>query len=342
MNKKVLVAIFTSLFIFGLAIYWYFGLRTDNNEQYRKGSEEKIIYESEAETADQCTSKETFDPGRKVCKFECASEEECAKIEEEINAELDSLGDEYVESAENFSEREKGDIQGTTIATYRVNSDESITLTKGEVNKQHTEAWETFAKISPDTFTARFMKLYEVTQDEQDDTLAYVQDDDDNGRWTLGINFGTYGKEGKRNDLLTLVHEFGHVLTLNNSQVEKQKTDGCKTYDTGDGCALPSSFLNAFVQNFWPKSDIADAQKKNSELYVKKEASFVTEYAATSPEEDMTESFALFILEKKPIEDATIAQKKVSFFYAYSELVQLRSDMRKEIGGVVLERKRNR
>lgn len=333
---KIIAGIFIGLVVLGASAYILFSKSQENDE-----GEETIVYESDAESADDCTSRETFDAKQKVCRFECASEEECAKIEAEINTELDALGEEYVESAKNFSEREQGDAPNATVATYRVNTDESISLLTGAAKTVHTEAWDIFSKISPNPFTERFVEAYEAVQNEQDDTLAYVHDDDGNGRFTLGINFGTYGKEGKRGDLLTLMHEFTHVLTLNNTQVGEQKAGGCEWYDTGNGCALPTSYLTAFVQNFWPKADIAQAQKQeNSGLYAKKESSFVTEYAAMSPEEDIAESFALFILEKKPVAESTIAQKKVSFFYGYPELISLRNDTRKAIGGVVLERKR--
>jgi hypothetical protein len=53
---------------------------------------------------------------------------------------------------------------------------------------------------------------------------------------------------------------------------------------------------------------------------------FVTEYAATSPEEDIAEAWAFFILSPKPEQDS-IANEKVLFFYEYPELVQLRQEI---------------
>ena len=61
-------------------------------------------------------------------------------------------------------------------------------------------------------------------------------------------------------------------------------------------------------------------------FYRKYSDQFLTEYAATSPEEDIAESWAFFILSPKP-EQNSIANEKILFFYEYSELVQLRQEI---------------
>ncbi len=62
------------------------------------------------------------------------------------------------------------------------------------------------------------------------------------------------------------------------------------------------------------------------EFYLSREDDFVSDYAATSPEEDIAESFATFVLKPKPTGD-TLADEKVAFFYDYPELVKLRGEM---------------
>ena len=54
---------------------------------------------------------------------------------------------------------------------------------------------------------------------------------------------------------------------------------------------------------------------------------FVTEYAITSPEEDIAESFAFFVLESNHNNSST-RNSKVNFFNSYPELIAIRNEMR--------------
>jgi hypothetical protein len=60
---------------------------------------------------------------------------------------------------------------------------------------------------------------------------------------------------------------------------------------------------------------------------------FVSNYAPTSPAEDIAESFSFFILAPKP-DVLTTSDEKIQFFYAYPELVQLRTEI---LGNVCAE-----
>jgi hypothetical protein len=57
---------------------------------------------------------------------------------------------------------------------------------------------------------------------------------------------------------------------------------------------------------------------------------FVTDYAPTSPVEDIAESWTFFVLSPKP-ELNSIANEKILFFYEYPELVELRTQILKQI-----------
>ena len=57
---------------------------------------------------------------------------------------------------------------------------------------------------------------------------------------------------------------------------------------------------------------------------------FLTDYAPTSPAEDIAESWAFFVLSPKP-EMNSIANEKILFFYEYPELVQLRAQILNQI-----------
>lgn len=306
--------------------------RMNDDEEAAEG----YIYETDAESAEDCSSYEAYDEERGVCYFECEDEEECESIEAEIDDELGALAGEYAQSDDAFAESDAGDGPAV-VATYKVTSPERITLTDGDADVRHAEIWNLFARISPDAFTDAYVNTYEIADDASDDTLAYVHDEDGDGYWSVGVNVGSFGTEGKREDILTLIHEFAHIVTLNQTQVVHGGT--CITYDTGDGCATAQSYLHAFVKQFWPESERRQAVSGEN-IYERAPQKYLTEYAATSPEEDIAESFALFVLESKRRERTTIADQKASFFYAYPELVTLRNSIRKGLGSILLERKR--
>jgi len=51
---------------------------------------------------------------------------------------------------------------------------------------------------------------------------------------------------------------------------------------------------------------------------------FITDYAATSPGEDIAESWTEFVMSERPAGNSTI-DRKILFFYNYPELVQIRN-----------------
>jgi hypothetical protein len=102
-----------------------------------------------------------------------------------------------------------------------------------------------------------------------------------------------------------------------------------------NGCSQPDSYLNQFFQKLWPKiypqweKINAEKDQKNylallGQFYWSYPGQFVSEYAVTSPEEDIAETWARFVLGNKP-GGRDIASQKVLFFYDFPELVDLRA-----------------
>jgi hypothetical protein len=141
----------------------------------------------------------------------------------------------------------------------------------------------------------------------------------------------------------TLVHEFGHMVTLNTSQInyELDKAD-CPRYFRDPGCSQPSSYLQLFYEHFWKgatyekwqaiahESDPAIVESGLKKFYQAYPQDFVNEYAATKIEEDIAESWTIFVLSPKLSGNIPLEQK-VNFFYEFPELVQTRSDIRNRI-----------
>ena len=146
----------------------------------------------------------------------------------------------------------------------------------------------------------------------------------------------------------TLIHEYGHLLTLNPSQIELTDDmiqDDNKGYLTSEGYALKDSYLGIFVKQFWDDElllewDNIDNKKNENkrvkllyEFYLSHRDNFVTDYAAESPEEDIAEAWTFFVLSDKP-DTNTVKNQKVIFFYQFPELVEYRQKMRLNIKSI--------
>ncbi|MDB4291252.1 hypothetical protein N9922_03465 [Cyclobacteriaceae bacterium] len=146
----------------------------------------------------------------------------------------------------------------------------------------------------------------------------------------------------------TLIHEYGHLLTLNPSQIELTDDmiqDDNKGYLTSEGYALKDSYLGIFFKQFWDDElllewDNIDNKKNENkrvkllyEFYLSHRDNFVTDYAAESPEEDIAEAWTFFVLSDKP-DTNTVKNQKVIFFYQFPELVEYRQKMRLNIKSI--------
>lgn len=237
------------------------------------------------------------------------------------------------------------------IAKYKVNGDEIDPLSKLAVPKDyvpyqedveaHQRIWNYFVAILPAEQRV-WINEFLVFTDGKSDIQAWVRRSPNNPKkWSLGADM-----LDSRNPVLlteTLIHEFGHLLTLNTDQlevagkysyVERPGTGDCRQYPTRDGCSHPDSYLNQFYVQFWKR--IYPEWYENvyqggrgldwglvAGFYRRYPDQFVTTYSAASPEEDMAEAFAAFILSPKP-EDDSIAEQKILFYYEFPELVTLR------------------
>ncbi len=195
--------------------------------------------------------------------------------------------------------------------------------------------WNIFASIAGDDFVTKYMRYYVTYKNKDSGTLAFVKATDTSGQeWGLAINANAsdFGSKKWTRDLVTvLLHEYAHILTLNNTQVDhkKIKSFSCKRFLGSQGCSEKKSYIQSFATKFWtdPKWFVHSNFTKR---YAANKNQFVTEYAAKNPEEDMAESFTQFILYEKPT-GTLIKDQKVLFFYQYPNLVELRTQIRSEI-----------
>ena len=62
----------------------------------------------------------------------------------------------------------------------------------------------------------------------------------------------------------TMIHELGHILTLNDSQMLDKKDESSENYTAYEGTLTKESYLNQYYKRFWMeiRSDWEKFQKK--------------------------------------------------------------------------------
>lgn len=252
------------------------------------------------------------------------------------------------------------EIEEHTIVTYRIDGNQIVEpepaavtddlLDEQKDSEAHQKIWVYFAQLVPPE-QRPYLSRFVIFTDGPEEVLAFVTPEtDDPSRWLLGVDIADSSDPEELT--FNLIHEFAHLLTLNDSQVPadralalepdneelyEEAVAACPVYFPGEGCSEPASYINAFFERFWAElyeewqemsrlEDEDEYAAATEEFYTSREDEFVSDYAATSPEEDIAESFAAFVLRPKPTGD-NVADEKVLFFYEYPELVKLRAEM---------------
>jgi len=222
----------------------------------------------------------------------------------------------------------------------------------------HERLWTLSRALIPDADEFRIERFI-LAQDGRTDTLAFVATLDDQGRsWEYGINLQDLNllERPVFEELLsTIIHEYAHILTLNETQVTydsdlldayadmemsdaeyeallaKVESDcgaASGVFD-GEACFIPGSYLFEFYRGFWDWYG-EDAQELAFEgtLFEEYEADFVNDYAATSPTEDFAETFAAWLMpEHEAFLITETVEDKFAFFESQPELMALRAQI---------------
>jgi hypothetical protein len=268
--------------------------------------------------------------------------------------------------ADMLSDAEETDAHGINLAveytliTYAVDGDSITVYDEPQVpgnldsyqqdTARHQELWDFITTVVPPEYR-RQVAYFVITTDGPAGTLGAVEQTDDPETWSLYMDVQD---AGNFSDLVTtLVHEIAHIFTLDTSQVAtdwdvfnnpddydayERGDDACDTYFMFEGCSYPDSYINLFFARYWQEIypewlEISQEEDEESlenllyDLYGRYPDQFVSDYAVTSPEEDIAESFMYFVLAPAPSGE-TMAEEKILFFYEFPELVTLRDDMR--------------
>lgn len=239
---------------------------------------------------------------------------------------------------------------GTEVGNWQI-TNASLQLNDSYQDSLAVSYWDKVTSLLPTDLLEKYvtsLRLY--TDGPQEDLGGLNQLDAYNKYWQLDLDTADFNLYNQDSVFVldythTLIHEFGHLLTLNATQIEPTediRQDDTKGYLTSEGYAIQSSYLGKFVDRFWPADFLLEWDKidqtRNEDRRAKKlfafydeySSRFVTEYAAENPEEDIAESWAFFVLTEKPAPHHDGAQK-VLFFYQFDELVSLREHIRSNI-----------
>ena len=222
----------------------------------------------------------------------------------------------------------------------------------------HQELWEISKALIPNIDEGRIKRVI-LAQDRRTDTLAFVASLDNTGQtWEYGLNLDAVNlnnAEVYEELLSTIVHEYAHILSLNDTQVsydpaqqlayddlsvsdeayeaitvkaERNCLVQSGIYD-GDACYLPGSHLFEFFMLFWDSyGNNAFEDAANGELFRDNRNDFVNSYAASSPTEDFAETFAAWVMpELEAFEITAVTDTKFSFFNSRPALVDLREQI---------------
>jgi hypothetical protein len=159
-------------------------------------------------------------------------------------------------------------------------------------------------------------------------------------------------------DLLkkTLTHELGHILSLEDSQFKEKvllnlskedfqiKEKVCNpNYFSVYGCFADDSYINTFYQKYWNGElleryndlqnleDTEQAIKDKSKWDDDFDSNFVSTTAKVSPEEDLAESFSLWVVGYNEKNFTPKQLEKINFFNNFQQLEDIKFNVTYEL-----------
>jgi hypothetical protein len=202
---------------------------------------------------------------------------------------------------------------------------------------KHNQIWRLIKKIVPSDQLTK-MSEFMIYNGAPTGSAGYVTPkNSDLSKWQMGIAINFAYDRGFNNNgelAYTIIHEFGHILSLNNTQLNASISQrDCVNYYPGEGCSKTNSYINETYQLYW--KDIANehesaqgSQNGQQMFYNMYSDRFVTKYASTNPAEDIAEVFATFVTQRNRPSGNTVAEKKIILMYNRNELVAFRNHIR--------------
>ena len=212
------------------------------------------------------------------------------------------------------------------LASYPVSGGQA-----GISDPEDRAVWDFLCSILPLEARQKIAE-FNLFTDGTSNILAYtspVQVDgvSDNTRFSISIDYyDVYDENGEKRDwsklTYTILHEYGHVLLEDETQVDLTKGDS--THDPA--AFIEGAFRKGFYDTFW--SALGDTGVGD---YEANPTHYVSRYGANYFHEDIADTFAVFVLGGQPQGD-TVAEEKLRFFWADPDMVSLRAAIRQNLG----------
>lgn len=240
-----------------------------------------------------------------------------------------------------------GDAQGfgyqsppeQTLAVYTISAGGALTPREGQTfpsggwsEEQLLALWEDMTGILPEGAFDDFDRLTFFT-DGPGETVAWVwMTDQEGARWEIALDPEDAGDRAYFVE--TVLHEYAHYLTLNDTQADYTQEQTLDTYNEYGMVTRPGSYLDDFYQTFWTGYlDQCLACDDTYNFFLRFYDDFIDAYASTDPSEDICESFTYFVLRPQvPYAYQDVWSQKLDFFYSYPELVEFRTAVRGNLG----------
>ncbi len=213
-----------------------------------------------------------------------------------------------------------------TLGSYEVKDGEAVIT-----DAQHAKVWELFCSAIPKEHRGKIGE-FSLFTDGYSNMLAFAStmgspEAPDNTRFSITVDYyDVYDENGAERDesklLYTLIHEYGHVLLENDTQIDLSLSP-----DLHDPATfVPGSFRQRYYDAFWQ-----DPYESYLGSYWDAPENYVSEYAGNMFHEDIADTFAVFVFGAKPTGD-TVAEEKLLFFWAEPDMVTLRAEIRQGLG----------
>ena len=272
-------------------------------------------------------------------------------------------------------------ITRSNISKYTVLPGQKLERFAGKQGPNDLLLWNQVTQVLPTPQTDKYIGSFYVFRKSKEDTLAYTQGVDGSEQFILGVNEPNHLATDLREQYLTVVHEFMHMVVMNQfvgPQIYDESAKGllsdlrsvagvlqsifgpqdkvaqsqaqpsepsddqaetpaaavvCDGITEDDGCYPKGSLYNEFTRKFWTKADLQ--AERDSDFYERNKSRFVTEYAITTPHEDMSESFSYWVIAEG--KGKTISDAKQRFFSRYPKLVALKDHIRRAVIADILK-----
>ena len=275
----------------------------------------------------------------------------------------------------------KFSIKRSKVSKYTVQPGQNLERFAGKQGPNDLLLWNQVTQVLPTPQTDKYIGSFYVFRKRKDSVLAYVQGMDEGPKFILGVNEPNHLATDVREQYLTVVHEFMHMVVMNQfvgpqiydesgkgllsdlrsvagvlqsifgveedaaqsaAQPSGQSDDqtetptaaiACDGITEDEGCYAKGSLYNEFTRKFWTKADLQ--AERDSGFYERNKSRFVTEYAITTPHEDMSESFSYWVIAEG--KGKTMADAKQRFFSRYPKLVALKEHIRRAVIADILK-----